>query len=438
MSLAYRLYTALLPRALRAHLDPLQKKYHEKKQARAAQRRKLQMGSAKALKARRKKLRSILKERPLRVAFQVAQLSKWKSEALLQLMLKSGHFAPCIWCVPFGKAVPAALEREYKLIVSAFSERGIRVYTHPSLDAFPADEKPDLIFIHEPYDVHFKTEAYRGLTEELICYVPYAFRNSNNTKAFDNIGNRCAVFSFVENEAFCDYIRSHAINKGRNCIVSGSPIADVFLNENAHSASAWKDCGKPMKKVIWAPHWTITPDLSWFVSGTFLLNAQAITELAEQYADSIQFAFKPHPHLYRSLCQHPDWGKEKADAFYQRWAEMPNTQLEEGPYTALFMQSDAIVHDSGSFIMEYLFADKPGLFLRENEGYGDYNDMTIDCLRAYQYGLTKADIEDFLQRCVLGTEDPKQNLRHTLRDTYVMPPHRQSAAQNILAAILNA
>lgn len=442
MSLAYRLYTALLPRALRAHIDPLQKKYHEKKQARAKQRRKLQMGSAKALNARRKKLRSILKERPLRVAFQVAQLSKWKSEKLLRLMLQDTRFRPMIWAVPVGGVMhikdPQAHARDIARTTAAFESRGITVRSYASLDAFPAEEKPDLIFIHEAYNYIFKTESYRGLTNELLCYVPYAFRNSNNAEAFDGIGNNCAVFDFIENEAFRDYICRHASHRGRNCVVTGTPLADMFMDEACYRESGWKDCGKPMKKVIWAPHWTITPETCWFVSGTFLKNAEAMLELAEEHCHDIQFAFKPHPHLHRILCSLPEWGKEKADDFYRRWQEMPNTQLEEGPYIDLFMQSDAIIHDSGSFILEYLFADKPGMFLRENGGYGDYNDITIDCLRAYRYGLTKADIEDFLQRSVLGTEDSKKDIRRELRERYVIPPHQQSAAQNILEAILNA
>lgn len=441
MSIAHHIYTAICPKALRTRLTPYRQRFQAWKRQRSIRRRKRKLSAPSACRARRKKLRRILNERPLKVAFQVAQLGKWKCESVLQLMQQDARFEPFIWSVPVSGVLhiknPQAHEQEVQRVVNAFTERGIHVSTYACIDKFPAEERPDLIFIHEAYDDIFPSESYRGLTEELICYVPYALHTSNNATAFDGIGNNAAVLNFIENEAFCAFAAQHATHKGRNSVVTGTPLADIFLSERARSEQVWKDCGKPMKKVIWAPHWTITPNLCWFVSGTFLKNAEAMLALAKKHSNDIQFAFKPHPHLHRILCDLPEWGKEKTDAFYRTWQEMPNTQLEEGAYTGLFMQSDAIIHDSGSFIQEYLFADKPGLFLRDNGGYGDYNSMTIDCLQAYQHGLTEADIESFLQHNVLDGEDPKKELRRELRRRYIIPPHGQSSAQNILDALLN-
>lgn len=442
MSLAYRLYTLLLPSGVRKYTAPLQHHYHQWKQRQELRKLKRKLSAPQCHRARREKLRQLLRERPVRVAFQVAQLSKWKSESVLQLMLQDARFIPCIWCVPVSGTLhignPQMHERETNLILNHFNARGIRTCTYASLADFPAEERPDLIFIHEAYDYIFRSESFRGLEQELLCYVPYCFSNTNNAASYDGLGNNCAVFDFIENETYCSFLSRHGTHRGRNSVVTGTPLADVFMGEAALTEQVWKDCGKPMKKVIWAPHWTITPDLCWNAFGTFLQTADAMTELAEQHRDDIQFAFKPHPHLYRVLCKHPAWGKEKTDAFYRRWQEMPNTQLEEGPYTALFMQSDALVHDSGSFILEYLFADKPCMFLRENGGYGDYNEQSLDCLKAYQYGLTKGEIEDFLQRCVLGTEDPLREVRAEMRRRYLLPPHGKSAAQNIIDALLQA
>lgn len=439
MSFAFRLYSLLLPQAIKKHTDPLQKHYHDWRKSRKLLKRKRQLSSPKACLARRERLRNILKERPLKVAFQVAQLAKWKSESVFQLMQRDAHFSPFIWCVPVAdqhRTAPDLYEQEQGRIISYFEQKGITVYLHISLNDFPVEERPDLIFIYEPYDSLFNSESFRGLTQELLCYVPYCFHNTNSSY-YDAIGNNCAVFEFAENDFFGSYLCRHATHQGRNSVVTGTPLADIFMAEDARSTPVWKDCGKPMKKVIWAPHWSVKPGLSRFVCSTFLKNAEAMTELAEQYQETIQFAFKPHPNLYRVLCELPEWGKEKTDAFYRRWQEMPNTQLEEGAYTALFMQSDAMLHDSGSFILEYLFADKPCMFLRDGDGYGDYNKQSIDCLRAYQFGLHKEDIDLFLQRCVLGTEDPLRELRAEMRERYLLPPHGVPAAQNIIDAILH-
>lgn len=443
MSLAYHLYSLFIPQAVRKYSDPLQQRFHVWKQERPYRKIKRELNTPNLCQERRNRLRELIGQgRPLKVAFQVAQLGKWKSESVLKLMLKDAHFEPFIWCVPvcgdMHRLNPSEYEREKEQIVAHFTARGIKVHTYLTIEHFPKEERPDLIFIHEAYDYIFFSENYKGLQQQLLCHVPYGFHNTHNAKSYEGIGNLCAVFDFFENAASIDYIHKHSLHRGRNCVLTGAPLADAFMEEEALRESVWKDCGKPMKKVIWAPHWTITPDICWFVSGTFLKNAEAMLELAEQYRHDIQFAFKPHPHLYRTLCDLPEWGKEKTDAYYRKWKEMPNTQLEDGAYTALFMQSDAMIHDCGSFILEYLFADKPCMFLRENEGYGDYNKQTIECLKAYSIGLSKEEIELFLQRSVLGSEDTLKEVRREMRRRHLLPPHGKSAAQNIIDAILGA
>lgn len=394
------------------------------------------------LRKRRAKLREILQHRPVKVAFQVAQLGKWKSESVLQLMMKDPQFEPMIWIVPPGgssaRSYPDLLAREAALIHEQFVGYNIPVVEYKDIASFSMDEKPDLIFIHEAYDYNFRDDTYQGLTNELLCYIPYCFHNITDVCGFDGIGNNAALFNFYENSSMCRFGTQMAQNKGKNNVNTGAPLADIFMNKNRREVPAWKDCGRPMKKVIWAPHWSICAELSaWFVCGTFLKNAMGMVELAKQYADQIQFAFKPHPHLYRTLCRHPEWGEEKAAAFYRLWAEMPNTQLAEGEYTALFMQSDAMIHDSGSFILEYLFADKPAMFLREGQGYQGYNEMTLDALECYHKGLTKEDIDNFLQQSVLGTKDPLAETRHAMLKKYLLPPHGKTAAENIIEALKN-
>lgn len=43
------------------------------------------------------------------------------------------------------------------------------------------------------------------------------------------------------------------------------------------------------------------------------------------------------------------------------------TQLDEGEYESLFYYSDAIIHDSSSFLAEYVFTNKPALYLMNPE-----------------------------------------------------------------------
>ena len=72
--------------------------------------------------------------------------------------------------------------------------------------------------------------------------------------------------------------------------------------------------------------------------------------------------FKPHPMLKSKLFR-TKLGKAKTDDYFHFWETQSNTQFNDGEYIELFKQSDAMIHDSGAFLAEYIFTDKPSLTL---------------------------------------------------------------------------
>lgn len=381
--------------------------------------------------------RQLRRKKSISVVFPIDTFSKWKADSLLRLLLKHPRFTPVIRLVNIYEPGSKEDELNRKLIQEYAASLGVPCLRFDSYEQLPREYKADLVILGEAYDafILFK-EHNKGLFKRPICYIPYGFFAIGNYGTMNSIAQNMALFNFYENAATRQMAISLMDNRGANVSLTGHTMADAFLFSPDRFSPAWKNCGKPMKKIIWAPHWTIAEETSsWFTAGNFLEVAEQMTELAERYQDEIQFAFKPHPLLHRALCQHPKWGKEKTDAFYRRWAEMPNTQLEEGAYAGLFMQSDACIHDCGSFIVEYMFADKPALFLVRGEGYQGYSNMAQEGLKCYIKGQSKADIEPFLH-AVLRGEDPLREQRRTFRAHFIIPPHEQSAAQNIVDCLL--
>lgn len=385
---------------------------------------------------RRMQLKRLRKKDCISVIFPIDTFSKWKSDGLLRLLIRHPRFKPSIRLTVYDEKDTKAIELNHKLIREYADSLGVPCLEFASYDTLPHGFRVDLVILSEPYDTPLlQGPQNKGLTRYSFCYIPYGFYSIGSELNMNSIINNTALFNFYENEASRQLASSLMDNKGSNVCITGHAMADAFLFSPDRHVPAWKDCGKPLKKVIWAPHWTITDGLVWFASGNFLSVAEQMTKLAEQYREEIQFAFKPHPLLHRTLCKHPDWGKERADAFYRKWAEMPNTQLEEGAYTGLFMQSDACIHDCGSFIIEYMFADKPALFLMRGEGYQGYSPMAQQALACYTKGHRVEDIERFLQSLLQG-EDTLQEQRQDFRTRYLIPPHGQSAAQNIIDCLL--
>ena len=163
-------------------------------------------------------------------------------------------------------------------------------------------------------------------------------------------------------------------------------------------------------------------------------------DVAEKYADKIQFVFKPHPRLFSELCRHDDWGKEKAKAYYDKWDAMENGQLQTGEFIDLFMTSDAMIHDSGSFTVEYHYSGKPVMYVADNieEQILNKNELGEKAMRLHYIAKTKQDIIDFIENVVLNGEDPMKQGREQFKQDYLLPPNGKTVAQNMADVLINA
>ena len=132
---------------------------------------------------------------------------------------------------------------------------------------------------------------------------------------------------------------------------------------------------------------------------------------------------------YRALCEHPDWGNDSTLKYYALWENMNNTQLEEGDYIDLFMQSDAVIHDSGSFILEYLIANKPCMYLQKEAWNPHFNEMNREALKCYTLGRCQEDIEKFIMDVVQNGVRYDKKTEHTEVRYYITSLKRVSAAK---------
>ena len=163
-------------------------------------------------------------------------------------------------------------------------------------------------------------------------------------------------------------------------------------------------------------------------------------ELARKYEDSLQFVFKPHPKLLTELYAHPDWGKQRTDDYYHLWQTMPNTQLMTGEFINLFKSSDAMIHDCGSFMVEYLFVDKPVLYVNQHpdmlrESLPQLGKLAID---AHYMASDLEQINTFVNQVVLGGNDTKQQARKLFYDRYLLPSHNEGVGEFIYHDICNS
>ena len=222
-----------------------------------------------------------------------------------------------------------------------------------------------------------------------------------------------------------------------NCLVTGYPTSDLFVSTK-ETGKDWKLKDNNLKRVIWAPHHTIEGNTSLIQYSTFLSYYDTMLQIADEYKGTAQFVFKPHPFLKPALYKHPDWGKERTDFYYERWANGDNTSYVNGEYVDLFKSSDAMIHDCGSFIIEYLYVNKPVMILDSYDRLSQSNQVAKSAYDCHYIGKKESDIREFVEKVVIGGEDIFKEKRNSFYDEFLLPPDGLTVADNIIRSIKSA
>lgn len=370
----------------------------------------------------------------IEVAFLITIPGMWKVDYLYKAMQIDPHYHPFAVIYPYSAfkgfeadEIAATVEKTRLFLEQKGVEYVIPVDDKGKWQDINKTIKPDIVFFSTPYkDVPTKYYIF-NFKDTFTCYVPYGLTIMNTYRNnYDLIFHNLVGIYFLETSFNKRMSQLHSRIHGTNVEVSGFLPSEVFLRKDYSAENRWRPQSSVKKKVIWAPHHTIDAESQW---STFLLCCDAMIEIAEKYRDSIQFAFKPHQLLKFKLQQ--IWGEQKTDEYYAKWASMENTQLEESSYVDLFLTSDAMIHDSGSFTMEYLFTRKPVMYLARDisfkERFSDEGKKAFDC---HYVGGRVEEIEKFLTDVVLRGEDPKSAVRETFynntlnTDSSCMPSER--------------
>lgn len=374
------------------------------------------------------------KESPIRVFFFALDPSTWKYESVYRLMEKDDKFDPIVLVCPIDNQGEEYKHNKLEECYKYFSENNYNVIStydkeHDTyLDAH--ELKPDIIFYTNPYRYLIDDRYYiNRFNDVLTCYVNYTY-NSVPFKFSCALDFHQLIWRYyTENKDNLALVKQ--FYNGRNCRVTGFPMIDVFRN-NQVKTWPWKLENRQLKRVIWAPHHTIEGNTDDIALSTFLLYYDTMLRIAEQYKDKIQFAFKPHPLLQRALYKHPKWGKERTDAYYNRWENGENTTYIKGAYQDLFCTSDAMIHDCASFIIEYMYINKPCLILDDGGRLSQCNVTATNAYNCHYKGTSEKDIYEFIEQVVLDGQDERSDIRQSFYNKYLLPPFGESVAQNII------
>lgn len=375
---------------------------------------------------------------PVRVVFMAMSVSMWRYQHLYDLMSLDSRFAATVMLSPSIDYDRSQQERDVENLRNYFSLHGT-----PFVDYdfdHPYDVKneidPDIVFYPQPYE-HLLTPRHdcTAFYDRLVCYYPYAFWTSKGKWSYDFHFHNLAWRLYYSTRLHLKEAQNTAWNHGRNVRVVGYPNADDYLRASFDD-NVWKNVGDGIrrKRIIWAPHYSIVPEFGLVPRSQFLTMAESMLTLAEQLKEEVQIAFKPHPRLLTELYRHPDWGRERADAYYRLWENGQNTQLDTGGFTDLFMTSDAMVHDSGSFAVEYHYSLNPVMFTSPDlepllETQSEFGRIAY---KLHYLGRNMDEVEQFIRDVVIGGNDTMRSWREWFFNEHLLPPGGNTVAQNTL------
>lgn len=380
------------------------------------------------------------RKKQINVVFVAMSVSMWRYQGLYEELRKNSRFKISILIIPCRTYAKEQQCKDVEGLIEYFNERGVPYFLGKKDDKIIVDInrelQPDILFYPQPYRGLFdKEQDFYRFRFKLLCYFPYAFWMSTGNWSYNLSLHNYGWKLFYSTELHKQEAKKCAYNRGCNVKVVGYPNADRFLNTK--HPDVWKKQDIKKKRIIWAPHFTIFSG-GLVEQSNFLWMADFMLECAKRYKDQIQFIFKPHPKLYTELCKHDDWGKNKAADYYKQWQSGENTQLETGEHIDIFMTSDAMIHDSGSFCVEYHYTQKPVMyiartFLEQVENKSQFGQIAM--LNSY-IGKSEVDIISFIENVVIINIDPMKKLREEFYKKYLLPPHGKTVAENTVDILL--
>lgn len=370
-------------------------------------------------------IRRLRAKRRFNVVFLAINPDMWRYDGLFRKLLEDERFEPIVVTAMRNNDSEAMIVDEQERMVEYFSKKGYRVrrgYDAEKRKWLELDRlEPDFIFHAQPYRDIYKNPAYDFYRQPyaLHGYAPYSFQMCKAEWNWNNPLQNYAWRQFLVGEYQLGVSREMSSVEGRNVVTAGYSMGEELAEVGKDEAEkAWR--GDKRKRIIWAPHHSVG-DWEMFRVSSFLEIADEMLKIREEYKDRVIFAFKPHPVLKEKLQR--VWGEKRTSEYWEKWRTSEDAIDAQGDYHALFVGSDAMIHCSGSFIVEYLMADKPVEYVfSANWNPPELGEIGEAALKAHYAAHSPLDIRRFIDETVIGGKDPKASARREVIEKHLASP----------------
>lgn len=272
--------------------------------------------------------------------------------------------------------------------------------------------KPDYIFIQRPYDECMPAQysQYRLSSHGLLCYIPYGFefvsgvhlRIEYNQTALNNL-----YISFAENQDIYEYCveqSAQKLRKGTRKVYSvGYPRFDLFRELPA------REEGAPVT-ALWLPRWSTDEanDKSYFF--------EYFRPLMDFFARNkqLRLIIRPHPLMFTNFVEKGILTPEEVAAYQAEVAEAENVSFDPNvDYMDTFHQSDVLISDFSSLLIEYFLTGKPIIYCGESASFNSIGKRMAD---GFYHVKDEQELLAVLSRAVDGEHIYKEYNQNVIRE----------------------
>ena len=365
----------------------------------------------------------------IKVTFLPISAAEWPAEYIYRKLEADDRFEPQVVPVPLIGRTKEERGKTYSQTYDFFMAGGYnvkKIYDFQTEEIIGWEEIggiPDVVINVTPWysDIAKNYQITRLPLYVLNVYISYGLTVGNSQEGvyaekFMYNKDFMNVMWKVYTETKKDYIgfQKYQTLKAKNVVNSGYIKMDYFLEKHDYSEERLRNIWSvpegtdiySYKKILITPHFSVGDDnvLSF---PTFNKNMYFYIYLAKKYIDSVSFIFKPHPNLRNTLVLDGYMKSiEEYEAYLDEFNRLPNASVcEEADYLALFDTSDGIINDSISFVGEYMYVDKPMLFLERPEQR--FNELGEVLIKAH-YKVSGQDymgIDNFVNEVVVKGND---------------------------------
>ena len=379
-------------------------------------------------------LKSLKVKKKISIIFLINHISQWKYQSLFEIFTKKIKYDVNVIFIP-DENYNSDYQDEYLKNKKEFKEKNIDLISsydvsNKSWKNLNSLFKPDIVFYSRTLSKSQYRYSIYNFKNSLNCYVPYSIHIDKNDRL------QCGtLFHKLLWKQFLPFHENLNIAKksynAKNVLITDYLGCD-FFKKKTKSSAIWKNVSN--KKIIIAPHHTIDFKNKKNYFSTFLKFADDFINLSKKYKNKIDFCFKPHPALKTKLYQHKEWGYKKTNNYFNYWSQGENTILSQADYKELFIESDALILDSVSFAVEYLYLEKPYCFLTKDNF--DYNSSLNEIGQKIFKIINKSNdinsVETFIENSVLKVDKKKLNeQKKILNDLNFMNKNNKLASENI-------